>query len=60
MASARYEKMIEAFGGKGYFVRTAEELKHSFSTALQNKDQVSIINVAINPMSQRKPQVWCP
>lgn len=56
MASARYEKMIEAFGGKGYFVRTAEELKHSFSTALQNKDQVSIINVAINPMSQRKPQ----
>ncbi|XP_076093996.1 2-hydroxyacyl-CoA lyase 1-like [Mytilus galloprovincialis] len=53
---AHYERMIEAFGGKGYFVRTAAELKSSLTTALNSKDQISLINVMISPQAQRKPQ----
>ena len=56
-AGAHYERMVEAFGGKGYFVRTAEQLKSSLTTALNSKDQISLINVMINPQAQRKPQV---
>lgn len=55
-AGAHYERMVEAFGGKGYFVRTAEQLKSSLTTALTSKDQISLINVMINPQAQRKPQ----
>lgn len=54
---AHYERMIEAFGGKGYFVRTAAELKSSLTTALNSKDQISLINMMISPQAQRKPQV---
>lgn len=53
---AHYERIVEAFGGKGYFVRTPEELKSSLSTALKATDQVSLINVMISPMAQRKQQ----
>lgn len=55
-AGAHYERMVEAFGGKGYFARTAEQLKSSLTTALTSKDQISLINVMINPQAQRKPQ----
>ncbi|KAK3108560.1 hypothetical protein FSP39_010665 [Pinctada imbricata] len=54
--AARYEKMIEAFGGKGYCARTTEQIKAAFTEALQNKQQVSLINIIISPMAQRKTQ----
>ncbi|XP_055871130.1 2-hydroxyacyl-CoA lyase 1-like [Biomphalaria glabrata] len=53
--NTRYEKLIEAFGGKGYFAKTKEELRESLQSAL--KDQTpSIINVMIDPGAQRKTQ----
>ncbi|KAI8777704.1 2-hydroxyacyl-CoA lyase 1 [Biomphalaria glabrata] len=53
--NTRYEKLIEAFGGQGYFAKTKEELRESLQSAL--KDQMpSIINVMIDPGAQRKTQ----
>lgn len=52
---ARYEKIIEAFGGTGYYVRTPDELRVSLRGALAN-EMPSIINVVIDPESNRKPQ----
>ena len=54
----RYEKMIEAFNGKGYLVRTIPELRQSLSTAMSDTQKPSIINIVIDPMAQRKTQVY--
>jgi 2-hydroxyacyl-CoA lyase 1 len=52
---ARYEKMIEGFGGKGYFATTPDELARALKDALGDP-QPTIVNVAIDPHAQRKPQ----
>jgi 2-hydroxyacyl-CoA lyase 1 len=52
---ARYEKMIEGFGGKGYFVTTPDELSATLKEALSVRGP-TIVNVAIDPKAQRKPQ----
>jgi 2-hydroxyacyl-CoA lyase 1 len=44
----RYEKLAEACGGKGYFVRTDEELERATREGFQAKVPV-IINVVIEP-----------
>jgi len=53
---ARYEQVMEAFGGKGYRVSTREELKLAFQACLQSKQQAALVNVVINPLSGRKTQ----
>jgi 2-hydroxyacyl-CoA lyase 1 len=52
---ARYEKMIEGFGGKGYFATTPDELSSALKDALAQKTP-TIVNVAIDPQARRKPQ----
>ncbi|MBJ18268.1 MAG: oxalyl-CoA decarboxylase [Deltaproteobacteria bacterium] len=52
---AGYEKMIEGFGGKGYSVRTPDELSASLKQALDDT-MPSIINVHIDPQARAKPQ----
>jgi len=52
---AGYEKMIEGFGGKGYSVRTPDELSTSLKQALDDS-MPSIINVHIDPQARAKPQ----
>jgi 2-hydroxyacyl-CoA lyase 1 len=52
---ARYEKMIEGFGGKGYFVTTPEELASALKEALA-QEFPTIVNIAIDPRATRKPQ----
>ncbi len=52
---ARYEKMIEGFGGKGYFATTPDELSSALKEALA-ETVPTIVNVAIDPRAQRKPQ----
>jgi len=54
--SARYDKIIEAFGGKGYLVSTRQELKQAFSACLSSARQTSLINVIISPNSGKKAQ----
>lgn len=48
---------MSAFGGKGYFVKTPEELKNALKASLTDKQTPSLINVMINPQSERKKQV---
>ena len=53
--NARYERIIEAFGGKGYFVTTPDELKPTLREAVDSPVP-TIVNIMIDPKSQRKPQ----
>jgi len=56
LPEARYEKLADAFGGKGYFATTPEELHAALQDALKHK-QTAIINTMISPTGQRKQQV---
>ena len=53
--SARYERVIEAFGGRGFFVTTPQELRKALTQAAL-ETMPTLINVMINPHSTRKPQ----
>ena len=52
---ARYEKVIEAFGGEGWFVETPDELRPALEKAFAS-GKPSVVNIMINPSAQRKPQ----
>ena len=50
---------MEAFGGKGYFVTTPSQLECALQESLTKfAHQPVIINVAVNPQSTRKSQVY--
>jgi 2-hydroxyacyl-CoA lyase 1 len=53
--SAHYEKMMDAFGGKGFFVTESSELKPALEAAL-NTDGPSLVNIMISNRASRKPQ----
>lgn len=53
--NARYEKIIEAFGGKGHFVTKVAELDPTLREAVADPTP-SIVNIMIDPRAQRKPQ----
>ena len=63
LPKARYERIIEAFGGKGYFAETPTELRtvlrHAFEETEKRKKPV-LINVMISPSADRRPQVIGP
>ncbi|NRA01576.1 MAG: oxalyl-CoA decarboxylase [Myxococcales bacterium] len=52
---ARYEKIIESFGGKGYLITKASELDPTLEAAFEDP-MPNIVNVLIDPHAQRKPQ----
>eukprot|EP01104_Vermistella_antarctica_P012654 TRINITY_DN3705_c0_g1_i2.p1 TRINITY_DN3705_c0_g1~~TRINITY_DN3705_c0_g1_i2.p1 ORF type:complete len:534 (-),score=71.40 TRINITY_DN3705_c0_g1_i2:56-1657(-) len=52
---AHYERIVECFGGKGYFVTTPEQLETVLPEAL-SQTVPTIVNVMIAPSSQRKAQ----
>jgi 2-hydroxyacyl-CoA lyase 1 len=53
--NARYDKVIEAFGGKGYHVETPEEFRAALQESFDS-GATTLINVAINPQAKRRPQ----
>ena len=53
--NARYDRIIEAFGGTGFFVNTPAELTQALRAAA-HATMPTLINVMINPQTQRKPQ----
>jgi 2-hydroxyacyl-CoA lyase 1 len=53
--NARYEKVIEAFGGDGYFVEKPGELRPALDAALAS-NRPNVVNVMISAQSRRKPQ----
>ena len=52
---ARYDQVIEAFGGRGWFVQSPEELSKALREALADP-LPNIVNVMIDPKAGRKPQ----
>lgn len=53
--NARYDKVIEAFGGRGYHVETPEELRSALQASFASSE-TTLINVAIDPFARRRPQ----
>uniref|UniRef100_A0A4W4FZD8 2-hydroxyacyl-CoA lyase 1 n=1 Tax=Electrophorus electricus TaxID=8005 RepID=A0A4W4FZD8_ELEEL len=56
LPEARYEQVMCAFGGRGYLVRTVEELRSALQQSLADIASPSILNVLIDPASDRKQQ----
>jgi len=52
---SRYERVIEAFGGKGYFVTEPDQLESTLKEALADP-MPNIVNIMIDPKAQRRPQ----
>ncbi len=52
---ARYEKLIEAFGGRGFFVEKPAELGAALREALADP-RPTLVNVMIGTRADRKPQ----
>jgi len=48
---------MSAFGGKGYLVKTPEELQNALKASITDKQTPALINVMIDPQSERKKQV---
>ena len=49
--------MALAFGADGYYASTPAELRQNLEKALQQKQKPVLINVSIDPVSARRPQV---
>ncbi|XP_004419450.1 PREDICTED: 2-hydroxyacyl-CoA lyase 1 isoform X1 [Ceratotherium simum simum] len=56
LPNSHYEQVMTAFGGKGYFVQTPEELQKSLRQGLADTTKPSLINIMIEPQATRKPQ----
>jgi 2-hydroxyacyl-CoA lyase 1 len=52
---ARYERVIEAFGGDGYFVETPDQLRPTLEAAFAS-GKPNVVNIMINAQAQRKAQ----
>ena len=55
VANARYDKVMEAFGGKGYHAETPQELRAALQESFDS-GETTLINVTINPDAKRRPQ----
>jgi 2-hydroxyacyl-CoA lyase 1 len=53
--NARYDRIIEAFGGKGYHVETPEGLRAALQASFDS-GETTLINVSINTQAKRRPQ----
>lgn len=56
LPEARYDEVMTAFGGRGFLVTTSEELRSALELSLSDCDGPSLLNVLINPSSDRKQQ----
>ena len=52
---ARYEGMLEALGGKGFYVEDPKDLRAALDEAMAF-DGPALVNVPLNPRAGRKPQ----
>ncbi|XP_028747042.1 2-hydroxyacyl-CoA lyase 1 [Peromyscus leucopus] len=56
LPNSHYEQVMTAFGGRGYFVQTPEELRNSLKQTLEDTSKPCLINIMIEPQSTRKAQ----
>uniref|UniRef100_A0A8R1YE10 2-hydroxyacyl-CoA lyase n=1 Tax=Pristionchus pacificus TaxID=54126 RepID=A0A8R1YE10_PRIPA len=52
----RYDKMAESLGGKGWLVRTKDEITNALKEADNEKGRPTLINILIATDAERKPQ----
>ncbi len=52
---ARYDRVMEAFGGKGFFIEDPKDLKGALAEAMNFRGP-ALVNVVISQGSARKPQ----
>ena len=52
---ARYDKIMEDFGGKGFFVEDPKDLRHALDEAM-NFPGPALVNVVLSQDAARKPQ----
>ncbi|MEE8336896.1 MAG: oxalyl-CoA decarboxylase [Dehalococcoidia bacterium] len=55
LPGAHYEKVIDAFGGRSYFIDRPEDLLPML-TAANEGEGPALVNIAIDPRARRKPQ----
>lgn len=53
--NAHYEKVIEAFGGDGYYCETPDDFRKALDTAIAAR-RPSLITVMLDPQARRRPQ----
>ena len=53
--NARYERVIESFGGKGYYCETPDEARTALQEAIAS-DRPAVVNIMIDPRARRRPQ----
>jgi 2-hydroxyacyl-CoA lyase 1 len=53
--NAHYEKVIEAFGGEGYFVTRPDEIRPALDKAFAS-GKPALVNIMIDIRAQRRPQ----
>jgi len=56
-ASAHYEQVMSAFGGRGYLAETRQQVRDALMSCLADTQTTSLINILINPTTGKKPQV---
>ncbi|KAL7639314.1 UNVERIFIED_CONTAM: hypothetical protein RMT77_009803 [Armadillidium vulgare] len=54
--NTHYERMASLFGGEGHFCQTKTEISSALKMVLKESQKPSIINIMIDPVSQRKAQ----
>ncbi|TPX36510.1 hypothetical protein SmJEL517_g01354 [Synchytrium microbalum] len=54
--NTRYDKMADAFGGKGYYCNTPIEVEKAFKAALADTSCIHVINITISTNTSRKAQ----
>src|SRR5437660_6532334 len=54
---ARYDRMMEAFGGKGFFVEDPKKIRKALDDAMKHPGP-ALVNVVISQGAARKPQAF--
>ncbi|CAB4392345.1 unnamed protein product [Rhizophagus irregularis] len=54
LPDVRYDLIANAAGGKGYFIKTPQELSNALGEALKDDNECIIINVMIQPGGKKK------
>ncbi len=52
---ARYDKMMEDFGGKGFFVKDPKDIRKALDEAMKFPGP-ALVNIVLSQDSARKPQ----
>jgi 2-hydroxyacyl-CoA lyase 1 len=52
---ARYDRMMEAFGGKGWYIEDPQQLRGALDAAMEFRGP-ALVNVRLHPEAGRKPQ----